>query len=171
MEHSREAVALVLKYKDKFPVDEEVLVPVAMMHDIGHSAILPEHFKHVTGPEKMQGGKLVHMLAGAKIARDILKKVGYDPKKSQEIIDIISIHDADQLEGVDMQKMYNSTNKKFFHDLDSLDRYNERRLASLRSLYPDRNELMKILDGLLRNFFFEDFRKIARENLGELQKQ
>ena len=63
------------------------------MHDIGHSSILPEHFRYITGKDKVLNGKLVHMLVGAKIARDILVSIQYDEKKSDEIVEIISMHE------------------------------------------------------------------------------
>jgi len=74
----------------------------------------------VTGPKKIVNAKLVHMLAGAKIAKDILDSVGYDKKKTKEVVDIITINDFDQLKDVEWKKVYDTPNKKFFHDMDAL---------------------------------------------------
>jgi hypothetical protein len=168
--HSREAVQLVLNYKGNVEFDPDVVIPVAMMHDIGHVAILSEHFKYVTGPEKITNAKLVHMLAGAKIAKDILDSVGYDKKKTAEIVDIIRMHDYDQLKGVDWRKEYDTVNKKFFHDMDALDRYTEERINNMSFVYKDRKVLLDLLEKMIGNLFYDEFRKIAEGGMKKLKE-
>lgn len=170
-EHAAETVKLVLDYQGRLEFDADVLIPVAVLHDIGHSAILPEHFKYITGQNKLVNGKLIHMLAGAKIARDLLQKVGYDPEKTQEIIDIISMHDADQLKVDDWRSWYDTQNKKVFHDLDALDRYTEKRLRSMvdSGMY-DMDEILKELSRLLDNFLISEIKTAAEEQLKLLIK-
>jgi len=170
LEHAQETAQFILNYRGRLKLDKDILVPVALMHDIGHYAILPEHFKFVTGPEKIMNGKLVHMLSGAKIAKDILTKAHYNPIKTQEIVEIISIHDADQLQGVDPKKIYNSANKRIFHDIDSLDRYTEARLKSFAALYPNRQEFLKLLTGYMKQFFYPEFKKLATSRLNFLKE-
>ena len=167
--HAKETVQNVLEYQNIIDFDAEVLIPVAMLHDIGHVAILPEHFKYITGQDKLLNGKLVHMLAGAKIAHDLLQKVGYDPEKSQEIIDIIAMHDADQLKIDDWRSWYDTQNKKVFHDIDALDRYTEERIQTFKKsgLY-DADSMAKELRRLLDNFIFSEIRERAEENLNKI---
>jgi hypothetical protein len=167
LQHARETARLILDYRGRLKLDYSVLVPVAMMHDIGHIAILPEHFAFVTGPKKIANAKLVHMLAGAKIARDVLEKLKYDRKKIAEITDIISMHDADQIRGVDLKVAYNSRNKKIFHDIDALDRYTEERIRGFQKLYP-RAEFLRILSESADNFFFTEFKELAAQRLKKL---
>jgi len=163
-EHAKEVVDRILNYTGKLKLNYDIIIPAAMMHDIGHSAILPKHFKFITGPKKIKNGKLAHMLVGAKIADDILKSIKYDKKKSREIVEIISMHDADQLSlSVGLKKIYNSDNKKIFHDFDTLDRYNDKRLKNLESIYPDKEELLKVLKGMLDLFFYKEIRKLAEQ--------
>jgi len=168
--HAKEVVSLVLSYQNKIDFDLDVLIPVAMMHDIGHSAILPEHFKYVAGQEKIKNSKLVHMLAGAKIANDILTKLNYDKEKTKEIVDIISIHDADQLEGTDLNKVYNTQNKKIFHDMDAMDRYNERRLREVAERNPNKQKLIEEMEGLMKNIILPEFKALAKEGMDNLKK-
>lgn len=169
-EHAKEVVEIILNYRGPLKLNKDILVPAAIMHDIGHCAILPEHFAFITGETKIRNGKLVHMLAGAKIAHDILTSVKYPPQLTVEIVDIISMHDADQLEGVDIKKIYTSDNKKIFHDIDSLDRYTKKRIASFSKLYPDKNKLFAVLDKFLNLFFYKEFRTIAERQLKALKK-
>jgi len=168
--HAGETVKLVLNYKGKLKFDMDVVIPVAMMHDIGHSVILPEHFAYVTGPKKIANAKLVHMLAGAKIAKDILDAVGYDKKKRKEVVEIITIHDFDQLKEVDWKKVYNTPNKKFFHDMDALDRYTEERITNMSFVYKNRKKLLDLLEKMMDNLFYDEFRKIAEDGMRFLRK-
>ncbi|MEI6650110.1 MAG: HD domain-containing protein [Candidatus Moraniibacteriota bacterium] len=168
VDHAVETVKMILEYRGGIPIDLDVLVPVAMMHDIGHIAILPEHFRYVTGPEKIVNGKLVHMLTGAKVAREVLESAGYDTGKSGEIVDIISIHDADALEGIDHDRFYDTENKKIFHDFDRLDRFSELRLKNVRDLYSDESVVKKMLDESLCTFIFPEFRELAESRLRNL---
>lgn len=168
--HAAEVVKFILDYDGKLTLNKDILIPVAIMHDIGHSAILPEHFKYVTGQEKLLNAKLVHMLTGAKIAKDILDSINYDSERTKEIVDIISIHDADQLEKIDLEKFYNTENKKLFHDIDSLDRYTEIRLQSMSKMYKDKKELFRLLRDALNSIFLQEFREIAEKRLKELEK-
>jgi len=168
--HALEVVDLIMNYKGKLRLDKDVLIPVAIMHDIGHSAILPEHFKFVTGPEKIANAKLVHMLTGAKIAKEILDSIGYNSEKIKEIIDIISIHDADQLTGIDSDRIYNSENKRIFHDIDSLDRFNKERLDLFKKQFKDRDSgyIKEQLLTSMKMIFYPEFRKIAEERVKKL---
>ncbi len=171
--HATETVKFILNYKGKRKLDLDVLIPVAMMHDIGHSAILPEHFKYVTGTKKLINSKLVHMLTGAKIAKNILESVNYDKKKTAEIVDIISIHDSDQLSDLDVKKIYNTENKKIFHDMDVMDRFSEERIKTFMKMMKkmDKKKLMGLIKRSLDSFFYPEFRKIAEKKMKELENK
>lgn len=171
VEHAAEVAQFVLDYEGERVIDKDILVPVAFMHDIGHSAILPEHFSMITGPEKLVNGKLVHMLAGAKIAKRIFGQVQYQPEKLNEIIDIISMHDADQLKGVDMESVYDTENKKVFHDIDCLDRYTVERVNSFRRMFDDTDKILKLLEESIENIFYPDFKAIAQHRIDKLKSQ
>jgi len=171
--HALEVAEFILSYKGPKTLDLDILIPTAIMHDIGHSAILPEHIKYISGEFKLPGAKLVHMLAGAKIAKEILEEVGYDPEKTKEIVDIISVHDADQIKGIDKDKFYDTDSKKTFHDIDCLDRYTPERLKSMRKLFPTKTdeEIIEIVRQALDVFFYPEFRKVAEERLKRLEKE
>ncbi|MFA6428440.1 MAG: HD domain-containing protein [Candidatus Buchananbacteria bacterium] len=166
--HAVEVAEFVINCGNK-DIDLDILTPVAIMHDIGHSAILPEHFKYITGGERVANGKLVHMLAGAKIAKDLLESIEYDKNKIEEIIDIISMHDSDQLEGTDVSRVYNTQNKRIFHDIDCMDRYNLERLRKMEKSFPDKNKMWSMLEKGLETFFDPQFKEIARKKLEEMK--
>lgn len=94
MKHSCDIANEVYQQGSAKKLDLDVLIPAAIFHDIGHAAILPEHMWMVTGTKKLKGSKLVHMLTGAKIAKDALDKIGYDRELTAEIVRLISFHDS-----------------------------------------------------------------------------
>lgn len=108
------------------------------------------------------------MLVGAKIAKDILISVKYDPNKINEIVEIISMHDADQLENTDVMKIYDSRNKKMFHDIDCMDRYNTERLKKMSKTLSDKDKIFMMLKNGLESFFYPEFKKIAEERYKEM---
>lgn len=170
-EHAQATVKFISEYKGGLKMNKDILVPVAIMHDMGHAYILPEHFKYITGPKKFINGKLVHMLVGAKIARDILRKVGYNKNKTKEIVDIISMHDFDQLEQANVDGIYSTENKRIFHDIDLFDLYNEKRIKNISSIYKNRKKLLKVLKNSLGNFFHVELRKLAEGNLYKMMNR
>jgi hypothetical protein len=174
VDHIAELLNYILDNHKKLKINLNVFIPLAMLHDIGHSAILSEHFSYITGFNKVPNGKLVHMLTGAKIADDLLSAIRYNDKLKQEIIDIISIHDFDQLSGFDTRRFFNSRNKKIFHDIDALDWYNVRRVANALKNNRDPKMLAKYFKGAeehLKSFFSPAFKKIATARLKEMKKK
>ncbi len=168
--HAIEVAEFIINSGNK-NIDLDVLIPVAIMHDIGHSGILPEHFKYITGGERLVNAKLVHMLVGAKIAKKILDSINYDKDKIAEIIDMISIHDADQLEGANASEIFNTNNKRIFHDIDCMDRYNLERMKKMEKLFPDKNKMFEMLEKNLDAFFDPSLKEVAKNKLEEIKKQ
>lgn len=141
----------------------EVLLPAAILHDIGHAAILPEHFHYLTGADRLQNGKLVHMLAGAKIAQQLLEKVDYHKEAVQEIVTLISIHDGDQVEGMG-NDVFDTPTKRLFHDFDRLVSLDIDRLQMMISRTPEKKgKLLKMLEKIRTGLFFDDLQAMADE--------
>lgn len=168
--HAVEVAEFVINCGNK-DIDLDVLIPVAIMHDIGHAGILPEHIKYISGGQRLANAKLTHMLVGAKMAKDILKSVNYDKNKIEEIVDMISMHDADQLEGTNISEVYNTQNKRIFHDIDCMDRYNLERMKKMTKLFPDINKMFSMLEDGLNAFFDPKLKEIAKNKLEEMKKQ
>jgi uncharacterized protein YcbK (DUF882 family) len=110
------------------------------------------------------------MLTGAKIAKDILNELDYNKNKIVEIVEIISMHDADQLNHVNIKNVFDTENKKLFHDFDSLNRYSIQRIKKLQHLFPDKSqkEMFEIIDKNT-TFFFSDIEKIAKKKLKQIK--
>ena len=75
--------------------DPDVVLPAIMLHDTGWSQVPPDDVLAAIAP----GGSrpdlvLQHEKEGARIARQILEEVGYDPARTEEIVQIVDGHDS-----------------------------------------------------------------------------
>jgi HD superfamily phosphodiesterase len=163
--HSQKAAEEVYRLGENEKWDMDVLIPVAIFHDIGHSVILPEHFRLISGPNKEDNAKLVHMLTGSKIDNDVLKSIDYPQDKIEKIVEIISIHDKKD------KSLFDTIEKQIFHDVDRLDRFSEDGVIVAREEFGmTPPQFIKLLeDQLLAEIISDDFREIAQNNLAKLK--
>jgi len=103
----------------------DILIPFAILHDAGNSVVLPEDFHYIQGKTIVENGKLFHGLAGAKIAYKILTSVDYNKDQIRAIVDLIKIHDFDDLE------LFKTRSWQIARDADILDRMNVERLKGM----------------------------------------
>jgi hypothetical protein len=66
-------------------LDDTIVIPLVILHDVGYGISEQTYFE--------KNKKEAHMVAGAKLAKSILKKVYYPPKKIKAICKLIKIHD------------------------------------------------------------------------------
>lgn len=70
-------------------LDDTILLPLAILHDVGYSEI--QNVKSVNYYNT--DIRRAHMDAGAKIARELLEKIGYPEEKIEIIVHDIAVHD------------------------------------------------------------------------------
>lgn len=94
--HTLYAFGLARALLDLRPeADAGVVLPAIMLHDTGWSQVPPDEVLSAIAPG---GGRpdlvLLHEKEGARLAADILAKVGYDAAKVPAILEIIDGHDS-----------------------------------------------------------------------------
>ena len=161
--HTSEMVDFLLNNERQFNFDLDILIPLAMLHDIHHSAILEEHFKNVRLEERMPNGQTMKLSASAKVAEDLLNEVGYGKDKILEILDIITTHDKSRVDDAEAGMLYNTQNKKAFHDVDIIARCNKTRIKKLKKICQDRRELIKVMQSQIKLIFNDKLRHIAEQ--------
>lgn len=96
-EHHLTVAEIMENLLKEVSLDREVMIPAALLHDIGYSQIsLPDKNKtHYINRVSKQQEKIIraHMKLGAELAERILEKCKYDTKKIRRICQIISTHD------------------------------------------------------------------------------
>lgn len=165
----------VLKYAFELlgngKANEKVVIPAAILHDIGWSRVPKEESMKIFGDKFSKEDKLrareAHQEAGVEMAKEILLKVNYDPGPINEILEIISEHDT--------RAGFISDNEGIMRDADKLWRFSKTGFwldVERGSFSPDKRyeRLNKDIDS--PDFFYsESAKKIAREELGKRKEE
>lgn len=146
-----------------------VVIPAAILHDIGWSAVSLEDrmsiFRFDTPKEQKMKARALHQAQGVLLAKELLEKVQYDTALIPEILEIISAHDT--------RKGFISKNEGAMRDADKLWRYDEYGFLS-----DYLNGTGAIIDHIedqdqhidAEHFFcFESSRQMARELIAKLK--
>jgi 4-hydroxy-3-polyprenylbenzoate decarboxylase len=159
--HTRIVYHYARRLLELYPdADEEVVLPAVILHDVGWKAV-PEERQleafgpHIRNPELQR----VHEVEGARIAREILTAVNYDPVKREEIVAII--------EGHDTRPTAISLNDQLVKDADKLFRFSETGIRiDHRRFGIELQEYFQILEDRVEKWFFTpEAKQIARESL------
>lgn len=142
--------------------DADVVIPAAILHDIGWSKI----------PKKKRfgfkmTGRREHEIIGSGIAKKILNKIRYDPVKTEEILKIINGHDT--------RKGFLSINDGIVRDADKLWRYSRAGLLSdVRNYGKPPIYFYKYWGEKINKkgyFYSKTARKLAREEFKKRKKE
>jgi len=93
--HTQVAYRFALKLIEAEGGNEEVVLPAVILHDVGWKAVPEDLHLKAFGPgfNDMEINR-IHEVEGARIARQILEQVGYDPVLTDRISEIIFGHDS-----------------------------------------------------------------------------
>jgi HD superfamily phosphodiesterase len=120
--HTRVAYSFALKLLGAEGGDERVVIPAVLLHDLGWKMIPEELHLKAFGPGKLDlEVNRIHEVEGARIAREILESVNYDPDLIEEIVTIISGHDS--------RRQAQSLNDAIVKDSDKLWRFSKEALV------------------------------------------
>ncbi len=126
--HVEIVVDSAVKLLKLIPANEDVVIPAAILHDIGWSKIpKEERFRIFAGDLISEENRLLrirHQEEGVKLAKQILSKISYPEELTKHILEIISQHDTREgflspEEGIvrDADKMWIFSRKGFEADL------------------------------------------------------
>ncbi|MGD2272996.1 MAG: HD domain-containing protein [Desulfobacterales bacterium] len=98
--------------------EEDIVIPAIILHDVGWQKIPVSLQSMAFGPKatKLRLNRM-HEVEGAKIAKEILEKINYDPDKTDRITRIIEGHDS--------REKAISINDMIVKDADKLWRYSK----------------------------------------------
>lgn len=162
--HVRISLFYAVKLLEKEPGDPGIVLPAVILHDLGWWKIPEEEQLMAFGPKAVKPEiNRLHELEGARMAREILEKVNYDARKTEEIVAIVEGHDS--------RKTAISQNDMLVKDADKLFRFSRlgfeidaARFKVDRSWY--RQWLGRCID---RWFFTATAKVLAREGWEQIQ--
>jgi HD superfamily phosphodiesterase len=119
--HTEIAYSFACRLLDAEGGDEAVALPAILLHDVGWKSVPEELHLKAFGPASTDLElNRIHEVEGARIARKILKEVGYADALTDEIAEIIIGHDS--------RKEPLSLNDAIVKDSDKLWRFSEEAL-------------------------------------------
>lgn len=152
-------------------VDENIVIPAAILHDVGWSRLSKEQrfliFNKRISKEERLKVRYKHQDEGVIIARRILQKLNYDPQYTEKILDTISEHDT--------RVGFKSGEEGVMRDADKLWRYSKigfwddikRSEITPKDLYLKRKAEINELN----YFCYESSKKIAFKELEDRKRE
>ncbi len=169
--HARIVTEYAIKLCETESVNDMIIVPAAILHDIGWSQLPKEDWQVIFDPNKTPemeyAVRIKHQDEGVKLAEKILNEAGYSPNFFKPILEIISQHDT--------RKKFFSDEDGAMRDADKLWRYSKtgfeadlkRNNFTFDFLY---DKMMKRIDE--KNFFFfESAKDIAKNELNDRKEE
>jgi HD superfamily phosphodiesterase len=169
--HAETSLKYALKLVELENVNEDVVIPAIILHDVGWSQLPEKRRMKVFDPGAREAERrevvYEHQIEGIKLALKILREVDYPPELIDEILDIISQHDT--------RKGFVSKNEGIVRDADKLWRTSAKgfTVAEERAKKREAQRFKQIEKGLKKEDYFssETARKMALTDLEYLEKQ
>jgi HD superfamily phosphodiesterase len=96
--HMPESFRLAQRLLDALPeADGAIVLPAILLHDVGYSRVPPEtHHAGLAGAPDGWDADVTrrHEIEGARLAREILTRVAYDPERIDRVCEIVDGHDS-----------------------------------------------------------------------------
>jgi hypothetical protein len=156
--------ALVLAEQEN--LDDDLLVPLAILHDVGYAGITTNSMKLET--------RKAHMAIGANIAKEILEQVNYPQEKIDKIVYYVSVHDNWAFGDF---KVYENPILGVFGDLDFIWALTEKGFPAFVKIYGKSiQETIYYLDQSNENtkgapFTFESTQNLYEKELNRLKEK
>lgn len=164
VEHTRRVVAYGKALLAKESGNPRVVVPALIIHDTGWSKVNFSDFVDAPAVDKKDTASVrLHMHHGADIAREVLEAVGWDPSVTQQIADIIAVHDDPE----EIVALHNLDATLIF-EADWLDKYGEASQRRYSEIFSDKGKIEELNRYLEENKFLYFRSKTAKELLSEI---
>lgn len=169
--HARIVTKYAIQICEIENIDDCVVVPAAILHDVGWSQLPKKDWLIIFDPNRTPEAERVvrikHQNESVRLAEIILKEANYSSKFLKSILEIISQHDT--------RENFFSKEDGAMRDADKLWRYSKvgfeadirRNKFTFDFLY---NKMVKLIDEE-NFFFFESARDIARKEISNRKKE
>lgn len=154
------AMELILKKEEG---DERILIPAAILHDVGWHKVPPRLQKSNNREDKTKAMRL-HLEYAKPVIRTVLKRVGYVENQIEKVIDIVVAHKFQDPKELD---------KKLLIDADTLsDAFKEPFYSDCKShgITPEKNysyrKKNKFYTKVAREIFDKELEKRKKEFMG-----
>ena len=162
--HARTVLHFAKLLLEKVDADSDIVIPAAILHDIGWSQMPKEKAMKFMDPELRLEVQQLHEQLGASLARKILLELNYPEKKIDEICEIIGGHDTregflDKNDGIvrDADKLWRFSKLGFWTDVKRRPENGTEWAEKVKIIFLEKDEF----------FFSDEAREIAEQELKE----
>ncbi|MFH1240469.1 MAG: HD domain-containing protein [Candidatus Diapherotrites archaeon] len=120
--HTEGVVRAMELLLEKNPADKNILIPAAILHDVGWSEV-PKKLQKSKAKKDREKALHAHLKLAPPIIEEVLAKVRYDPQKINKIIEIVNAHKFEnptEIEKqllIDADTMSDSFKEQFYSDV------------------------------------------------------
>jgi len=168
VEHTEDMIDAVLECRGVLKYDSNIFLPLAMLHNIERVKVLKEYFNDVVITATLKDGKIVRLTPAENVIKNLTESVGISPANINEIISVLKIRKKARRaekegDSKKTRRLYDTDNKKLFHDFHLLSRFNRKEIKSMKSGFSDK-ELFDKMINIRFNLFFHDKLRIVAED-------
>ncbi len=122
--HTKGVINAMELLLEKEKGDEDILIPTAILHDVGWAKVPVELQKSNNEADKLEASRL-HLKHAPSIINKILTEVGYNRSQIEKVIDIVVAHkfqNPKELEKqllIDADAMSDAFKEQFYSDIES----------------------------------------------------
>jgi HD superfamily phosphohydrolase YqeK len=144
--HTLNVVEFAFRLLDFHDADRAVVIPAAILHDVGWFTVSEDIIKRACRPHPDLSLVRIHEEESVRIASEILRKINYDMPGAAEILGIIDGHDT-RMHALSM-------NDRIVKDSDKLTRYADNFWYWTRQLSLAPENLARSLEQSIDTWFF-----------------
>lgn len=171
--HTEDMIRSVLECRKTLKYSLSIFLPLAILHNIERVAVLKEYFNDVVVTAKLKDGKIIRLTPAEHVVKSLLESIGTSAENIKEILDVfkvrVKVRMAEQKGESKVKKFYNTANKKLFHDLHLVSRFNAKEIKEMKNVISDEDEFEKLIKIRLDSLFNEKLRIVAERRLRAIE--
>lgn len=172
--HTEDMIKAVLECRKILKYSLSIFLPLAILHNIERVRVLKEYFNDAVITAKLQDGKIVRLSPAENVVKNLLESIGTSPANVKEILSVFKIRKKvrrAEREGDSKKakRLYNTDNKKLFHDLHLISRFNSKEINAMKNAISDRDKFEELISTRLDSLFNQRLRIVAEKKLRKIE--
>jgi len=172
--HTEDMIDAVLECRGVLKYDLNIFLPLAMLHNIERVKVLKEYFNDVVITAKLKDDKIVRITPAENVIKNLSESIGISPAHINEILSVFKVRKKARRAEKDgdaetAKLLYNTDNKKLFHDLHLLSRFNRKEIKTMKSGFSDKELFNKMINIRFNLFFNDELRRVAEDRFRAIE--
>lgn len=171
--HTEDMIKAVLECREILEYSLSIFLPLAILHNIERISVLKEYFSDEVITAKLKDGKIVRLSPAENVIKNLLESIGSSSANIKEILSIFKVREkvrrAEREGKSKIERLYNTDNKKLFHDLHLISRFNSKEINAMKASISDRDKFEELVRIRLDCLFNDKLRIVAEKKLRKIE--